>query len=103
MNIHESQLDEFRDEQKFKQLNLSEEQQEAWIQVELLYPPGIEKTLLKFVVFHCCRVRFCLGWYGQLERARATMEEKPSTFYSEKSAKDLCCQRQSQLHTPTTA
>lgn len=35
MNIHESQLDEFRDEQKLKQLNLSEEQQEAWIQVQL--------------------------------------------------------------------
>ena len=35
MNIHESQLDEFSDEQKFKQLNLSPEQQEAWIQVHL--------------------------------------------------------------------
>ena len=36
MNIHESQFDEFRDEQKFKQLNLSTEQQDAWIQVMLL-------------------------------------------------------------------
>ena len=33
MNIHESLLDEFKDEQKLKQLDLSQEQLEAWIMV----------------------------------------------------------------------
>ena len=33
MNIHECLLDEFKDEQKFKQLALSDQQKEAWIMV----------------------------------------------------------------------
>ncbi len=37
MNIHESQLDEFKDEQAFKQLNLPPEQIEAWIMGTFLF------------------------------------------------------------------
>ena len=33
MNIHESMLHEFKDEQKFKQLGLRAEQIDAWIMV----------------------------------------------------------------------
>lgn len=33
MNIHESLLDEFKDEAKFNQLGLSDEEKEAWIMV----------------------------------------------------------------------
>ncbi len=33
MNIHESQLDEFKDEQAFQKLNLSAKQVESWIMV----------------------------------------------------------------------
>ena len=33
MNIHESMLDEFKDEQTLKQLELSHEHEEAWIMV----------------------------------------------------------------------
>ena len=33
MNIHESLLDEFKDEAKFNQLGLTDEQKEAWIMV----------------------------------------------------------------------
>ena len=36
MNIHESMLDEFKDEAKFNQLGLSDEQREAWIMVSQL-------------------------------------------------------------------
>ena len=35
MNVQESQFDEFKDEQKFKQLNLTPEQMEAWIMVSI--------------------------------------------------------------------
>ena len=35
MNIHESLMDEWKDEQKFKQLALTPEQVEAWIMVRL--------------------------------------------------------------------
>ena len=35
MNIHESLLDEFKDEAKFNQLGLTDEQKEAWIMVSL--------------------------------------------------------------------
>ena len=33
MNIHESLLDEFKDESKFTQLALTDEQKEAWVMV----------------------------------------------------------------------
>ncbi len=33
MNIHESQLDEFKDEQVFQKLNLSAKEVESWIKV----------------------------------------------------------------------
>ena len=33
MNIHESLLDEFKDEAKFNQLGLTDEEKEAWIMV----------------------------------------------------------------------
>jgi hypothetical protein len=40
MNIHESQFDEFQDEQQFKQLELSSQQVDAWIMVSNIISRG---------------------------------------------------------------
>ena len=54
MNIHESQMDEFKDEQQFQKLNLTVKQVESWIMVYLLlvYP--------LYILLHCAKEAYCL-------------------------------------------
>ena len=65
MNIHESLLDEFKDEQKLKQLDLSQEQLEAWIMVhtpQLVYGIETEWNRNEIACEHTCTyvVNLCI-------------------------------------------
>ena len=62
MNIHESLLDEFKDENKLTQLALSDEQKEAWIMVSCCV------TYNRIEMEYTCPFTLCSGnvsvWYG---------------------------------------
>ena len=85
MNIHESQLDEFMDEQQFKVLELSTDQVDSWIMV---YTVSHFAECYHHIFLKLSRAHFSLLWCGPLEAALVLLEDRTITFFSGRSSVD---------------